>query len=218
MRLLLLLATLWISLPTSYALAAESWPTHSPQQDTSAYMQERLAVRQALLNAHPNHTVQGTLWEELYLRKLVAPTTDHLAVMIPFDSHGPDCGAPDCYSTDVSFAVPQPGPLFPTTLSVAVHEHGCIDEETRQTGAFTCTELTAENATYYSAELKAYLILWKTHTALGSVYYYPQAPSDKLSAEAIRSIFEEGDDNAYYPYQSTRMYLWDYERYWETQK
>ena len=50
--------------------------------------------------------LRNSFLKELYTCGVATVENDNVKVAIPFDVHGTDCGAPDCYTTEVRFAFP----------------------------------------------------------------------------------------------------------------
>lgn len=86
------------------------------------------SLRQVLLDSKSNENLKAGLLQEFYLRALVDQKEDKILFNLPFNIHGLDCGAPDCYSTDISFSIPLSEPLeFPDKIDFKLIEQGCIE-------------------------------------------------------------------------------------------
>ena len=49
-----------------------------------------------IISEHDNKLLRNSILKELYARGVVTVENDSVKVVIPFDVHGADCGAPDC--------------------------------------------------------------------------------------------------------------------------
>ena len=168
------------------------------------------SLRLILLESKPNESLKSSLLEELYIRGLVTEENGEILIPLPFDLHGLDCGAPDYYSTDLSFKIPSKNPIeFPEKIDVKLHEHGCVDNEKTINSQFIQKEKSQEYINYFSEELKSNLVIKKK----GELYYYPHLKSNSISAKVIDEMFENGEfnDTIIAPYQSTAMTSNEYE-------
>lgn len=168
------------------------------------------SLRKVLLASKPNENLKASLLQELYIRGLVNPKGDNISFKLPFDLHGIDCGAPDCYSTDISFEIPLTKPVeFPDEIEFKIHEYGCVDTETIINSTFRLTENLPDYVNYYSIELKSNLVIRKN----GTLYYYPHLKSGSVDLETMERIFQDSDLDTIeiVPYQSTGMTANEYE-------
>ncbi|TDG35630.1 hypothetical protein EZJ43_13505 [Pedobacter changchengzhani] len=63
------------------------------------------SLRKLILNSKPNENLKSSILQELYIRGLVNEEHGKIKFDLPFNLHGFDCGAPDCYSTDLKFEI-----------------------------------------------------------------------------------------------------------------
>ena len=61
------------------------------------------SLRSLILRKKENKLLKESFLQEMYIRNIVSISKDSLFVRLPFNLHGPDCIAPDCYTTDISF-------------------------------------------------------------------------------------------------------------------
>lgn len=170
------------------------------------------SLRKVLLAAKPNSKLSANLLEEFYLRGLVQEIGDSFSFFLPFNLHGFDCGAADCYSTDISFKILATEPLeFPEQVAFHLHEHGCVDRETMQNSLFQLQEQSSEQLNYFSAALKSNLILKRN----GELYYYPHSKATSISVKTLDKMFRDKlfSDSVKVPYQSTVMTSNEYESF-----
>ena len=170
------------------------------------------SLRQVLLDSKSNETLKAGLLQEFYLRALVDQKEDKVLFNLPFNIHGLDCGAPDCYSTDISFSIALSEPLeFPDKVDFKLIEQGCIDKEEAKNSVFILKEESQDYLNYFSEELKSNLIIKRN----GDLYYYPHLKSNSINTETIDAMFETNgfDDADIVPYQSTVMTSNDYQQF-----
>ncbi len=170
------------------------------------------SLRKVLLKSKLNKNLKSSLLQELYIRGLVAQENDEISFNLPFNLHGLDCGAPDCYSTDISFRIPSKEPIeFPDKIDFKLFEHGCVDEEETENSVFELKEKSQDYVNYFSEESKSNLIIKRN----GDLYYYPHLKSNSISINTIDKMFENGkfEDAEIAPYQSTVMTSNEYEHF-----
>ena len=169
------------------------------------------SLRNALMTSKPNAELKASILQELYIRSAVNQVKDQFVFELPFDLHGFDCGAPDCYSTDLSFSIPATDPVrFPESITITLFEHGCVDAEKREQASFELKENTTDIINYYSPRLSSNLIIKRT----GELYYYPHHQKKSLSSQKVDEIivnYREDIDTLGVPYQSTTMTTVEYE-------
>lgn len=168
------------------------------------------SLRNVLLKSKPNENLKSSLLQELYIRGLVNQEGNKIFFELPFNLHGLDCRAPDCYSTDISFEIPLTEPIeFPDKINFKLYEYGCVEQEKSINSVLELKEKSTEYINYYSEELKSNLIIKRN----GELYYYPHLKTNSIGIETIEKIFEnyEFDDDEIVPYQSTVMTSNEYE-------
>jgi hypothetical protein len=176
------------------------------------------SLRNVLLKSKTNEKLKSSILQELYIRGLVNQVDNLIIFKLPFDLHGFDCGAPDCYSTDITFNIPAKEPIeFPKIVDFHLREHGCVDKEISSDGKFELVELSPEYVNYYSITHKSNLIIIKNE---GQLYYFPNTKPNTIKVSMIDMIFEKYDDddpNSIVPYQSTKMTTYEYENFVENE-
>lgn len=169
------------------------------------------SLHNILLKSKPNENLKSSLLQELYIRGLVNQENDQIYFELPFNLHGLDCGAPDCYSTDISFKIVSVEPIeFPEYIDFKLNEHGCVDQERSINSIFKLKEKSNEYVNYFSEELKSNLIIKNKE-----LYYYPHLNANYISVATIEKMFEnnEFEDAEIAPYQSTVMISNEYEHF-----
>lgn len=182
-----------------------------------SFEETQKSLRKQLLNAKPNENLKFSMLQELYIRGLVNQVNDKIKFELPFNLHGFDCGAPDCYSTDITFEIPTRKPIeFPKTVDFNLVEHGCgMEMEIAKDGIFKLVELAPEYVNYYSEKYGSNLVILGEKRKL---YYFPDTKRNSIKANSIDKILEAYDDedeNAIVPYQSTVMTTNEYENFIE---
>ena len=180
-----------------------------------SFQEAQDALRTLLLNAKPNENLKSSLLQELYLRGLVDQMDNKIKFKLPFDLHGFDCGAPDCYSTDLTFEINATEPIkFPKTIEVKLLEHGCgIDKARVRKGTFKRMERSSKYVNYYSEKIQSNLVILGEKRKL---YYFPDTKPNAIKVDLIDKIFDdynEEDENSIVPYQSTIMTTNEYENF-----
>ena len=177
------------------------------------------SLRTLLLNSKPNENLKSSILQELYIRGLVNQKNDKIKFELPFNLHGFDCGAPDCYSTDITFEITAKKPIeFPKTINFNLLEHGCgIEKEISEDGIFELVEQSPKYVNYYSKKQQSNLVILGEKREL---YYFPNTKPNSIKAELIDKIFDEyneEDENAIVPYQSTNNDNNEYDNFIENE-
>ena len=183
----------------------------SQENLTERYLQKQDSLRNELLNTKKDSLLIGTVFEEHYLRGLVKNEKECLKFKLPFNLHGPDCGAPDCYTTELTFEIPNEHPLeLPKKITITGTEFGCV-ESNNWTSKFELIESNTKLANYFSAELKSNLFFTKN----GNLIYFPHEKSKSINLTELNKMYEgwEFDDAEIAPYKSTIMERMDYESF-----
>jgi hypothetical protein len=176
------------------------------------------SLRNEILKSKDNKVVKESFLQELYIRNVVVVSKDSLLFNIPFNLHGPDCGAPDCYSTDISFSFKFGDTLiFPKTLWFDEHEHGCVDKEKYLTGNFQLVEQTDKHIIYHSTKQKRTLILFSSNKTNGTTaYYFTEVGQNRVNGNNLYRItrdYNEEDKNSIYPFTSWILTTSEYENF-----
>jgi hypothetical protein len=162
------------------------------------------SLLKVLLKSKPNKSLKSSILRELYIRGLVNQVDDEISFELPFNLHGLDCGAPDCYSTDISFKIKSSESIeFPENIKFTLFEHGCVDQDKSIKGEFKLSEKSTEFINYFSNELKSNLIIKRN----GQLYYYPHEGVNSVSLKTIDIMFKnyEFEDAEIVPFQATIM-------------
>lgn len=175
------------------------------------------SLRTLLLSLKPNKNLKSSILQELYIRGLVNQKNDKIEFKLPFNLHGFDCGAPDCYSTDITFEITAKEPIdFPKTINFSLLEYGCgIEKEISEDGIFELVEQSSKYVNYYSKKQQSNLVILGEKKEL---YYFPDIKPNTIKVELIDKIFDDyndEDENAIVPYQSTIMKTNQYENFIE---
>ena len=176
------------------------------------------SLRTEILKSKSNKVLKESFFQEMYIRNVVRILNDSLFVTIPFNLHGPDCGAPDCYSTDVSFSIKLDDTLiFPETLQFQEHEYGCVDNESKLSGVFQLVEQTNRHVIYHSTKQKRTLVLFSIDKESGTIaYYFTGVGHNRINGKNVYNFmpeFNEEETNSIYPYTSWVLTTKEYENF-----
>lgn len=176
------------------------------------------SIRREILKRKTNNALKESFLQEFYIRNVARVSKDSLLVTIPFNLHGADCIAPDCYSTDVSFTFPFGDTLiFPERLPFREHEHGCVEKETKLSGMFHLKEKTERHINYHSNKPKRTLVLFSAGKEnRAKAYYFAGLARDTINGENIFTIthdYNENDPHSIYPFTSWVLTTNEYEHF-----
>ncbi len=176
------------------------------------------SLRNKILKGKKNKILKESFLQEMYIRNVVTIINDSIFVNIPFNIHGPDCGAPDCYSTDICFSFKLGDKLiFPKNIQFEEHEHGCVDKEQNLSGDFKLVEETTKHVIYYSTKHKRTLVLFSSNKENGTTaFYFSGLGENRINGQNVYSITKEYNDedkNSIYPYTSWVLTTNEYENY-----
>lgn len=179
---------------------------------TLTFEEQQKILRKRLLDTKPNENIKASVLQELYIKGLVNQIQDSIVFELPFNLHSFDCGAPDCYTTDILFKIPASTPIeFPAKINFTQVEHGCgIDGEIIDNTTFELIEQSTEYLNYYSSKKKSNLIILGKEREL---YYFTDVDRNAIRVNLIDKIMNDYDDDDpedTAPYQSTLMRHKDY--------
>ena len=203
---------------------AQNTPTKASQNPLEVEMsweEQQLTLRAQILDDLENTILKESFLQEMYIRHVAKLSRDTVYIDIGFDLHGNDCGAFDCYSTDVSFSIILKGSFqFPQTLPFKEDEYGCVQEETHISGIFKLEDSSINHVKYVSTEHKRTLVLFRDNSLhYGLAYYFNGIDPERVDVENLDKLLlrlEEPDENELYPYQSFALRTNSYE--WFTKK
>jgi len=176
------------------------------------------SLRNEILNGKKNKILRESFLQEMYIRNVITISKDSLVVNIPFNLHGPDCGAPDCYSTDISFTFKLADIfIFPKNLQFQEHEHGCVDKELKLSGIFQLVEETENHVIYYSTKYKRTLAIFSSNKKNGTTaFYFTGVGQNRINGQNVYTImndYNEDDKNSIYPFTSWVLTTNEYENF-----
>ncbi len=176
------------------------------------------SLRNEVLKGKKNNILKESFLQEMYIRNVVTISKDSLFVNIPFNVHGPDCGAPDCYSTDISFTFKLADTFkFPKNLQFQEHEHGCVDKELKLSGTFQLVEETDNHVIYNSPKHKRTLVLFSSNKENGTTaFYFTGVGQNKINGQNVYTImkdYNEDDKHSIYPFTSWVLTTNEYENF-----
>ncbi len=176
-------------------------PSHSTEAEDGLddWDKEQAELRAKILDSKKNEAVKNSILQEFYIRNVVSVQGNTLFFNISFDVHGPDCGAPDCYSTDISFNFEfMDSIVFPQTLKIKEHTHGCVDEESTFSIIYELSESNSGTVIYKNSKLDNTLVLRSYLDNTDYAQFYE---------------VEEYFEGELVPYQSTTMTSFEYEKF-----
>lgn len=176
------------------------------------------SLRNEILNRKKNKLLKESFLQEMYIRNVATISNDSVYVNIPFDLHGPDCGAPDCYSTDISFSFKLGDKLiFPKKISFTEYEHGCVDKEQKLQGIFQLIEETTNHVIYYSTKHKRTLVLFSSNKENETTaFYFTGLAENRVNGQNVYNItteYNDEDKNSIYPFRSWVLTTNEYENF-----
>ena len=176
------------------------------------------SIRNQILQKKGNKILKESFLQEMYIRNVVSVSKDSLLITIPFNLHGPDCIAPDCYTTDISFSFKLGDTLiFPKNMQFQEHEYGCVDKEKQLSGNFQLIEQTNKYVIYHTTKHKRTLVLFSSNEGVGTTaYYFTQVEQNRISGNKLYSItknYNEEDKNSIYPFTSWVLTTTEYENF-----
>ena len=176
------------------------------------------SLRNELLNGKKNKILKESFLQEIYIRNVATIFNDSVTVNIPFNVHGPDCGAPDCYSIDISFSFKLGDKLiFPKKISFCEYEHGCVDREQKLSGIFQLLEENTNYVIYYSTKYKRTLVIFSSNKENGTTaFYFTGLGENRINGQNVYNItkeYNDADKNSIYPFTSWVLTTNEYENF-----
>jgi hypothetical protein len=175
------------------------------------------SLRNVILGKKENKVLKESFLREMYIRNIVNVSRDSLFVTIPFNLHGPDCGAPDCYTTDISFSFKLDDTLiFPKNIQFREYEHGCVDKEIKLSGSFQLVEETEKHIIYYSTKHKRTLVLFSSNKENGTTaFYFTGVGLNRINGQNVYTIMNDykEDKDSIYPFTSWVLTTSEYENF-----
>lgn len=188
------------------------------EQDLTEWKKHEDSLREEILKRKENRILKESFLQEMYIRNVVTVSGDSLFFKIPFDLHGLDCGAPDCYSTDVSFHFRLGNTVtFPKILSVDEYEHGCVPKEKHLSMDFQLVEQTDKYVIYHSIRQKRTLALMNSNEYCGTTaYYFTGVGQNSINGKNLFNIekdYDDQDEKSVYPFMSVTLTKNEYGRF-----
>ncbi|RKF03340.1 hypothetical protein C8N26_1723 [Tenacibaculum lutimaris] len=181
----------------------------SQENTINNFQQKQDALRNELLNSKNDKLLLNTVFEEHYIRGLITNEKKYLIFKLPFNLHGFDCSAPDCYTTILEFKIPNSSPLkIPEKIKVNITESGCVKTQ-KWSGEFKLIKSNKQLVNYYSSKLKSNLYF----TRKGRLIYFPHEKTFSISLQKLDKILQNlnPDKLEPVPYLSTIMTTMEYE-------
>lgn len=136
--------------------------------------------------------LRNSFLKELYTCGVATVENDNVKVAIPFDVHGTDCGAPDCYTTEVRFAFPlRKEVVLPKSLAFEEEETGCV-EPYRLTDVFQLQEQTPDYVIYYAPKHKRTLLIFKNRSMQSTnAFYCLGLAAGRIHRKNVYRVYED---------------------------
>ena len=192
-----------------YILGIITFSCFSQENSLEKFQKRQDSLRNELLKIKNDKLLLNTVFEEHYIRGLITNEKNCLKFELPFNLHGSDCGAPDCYTTELEFEISNNSPLkLPNKIKINGTEYGCVESQ-NWSNDFKLVESNEQLVNYYSAELKSNLYF----TRKGRLIYFPHERGRSISLTELDKMYENWKfDNAELaPYLSTVMTTMEYE-------
>ncbi len=194
-----------------YFFALVTFSCFSQENTTENFQQRQDSLRNELLKSKNDKLLLNTVFEEHYIRGLITNEKDFLNFNLPFNLHGFDCGAPDCYTTTLKFKTSNNYPLnLQAKIKIDLTESGCVKTQ-NWSGEFTLVEANKLLVNYYSPQLKSNLYFTKK----GELIYFPHEKTKSISLKKLNKILQSlnPDELEPVPYLSTVMTTMEYETF-----
>jgi len=180
-----------------------------------SWAEEQLVLRNQILIGLENNILKESFLQEFYIRRVARVNSDTVYVAIGFNLHGNDCGAPDCYQTDLRFHIKLGDSLqFPDSLPYKEREYGCIGDSSSVSGVFQLLDQSSEHLVYSSIKPRRTLVLYSSREECGNYALYFNSPNpDRIDAKNMDKLMkelEQGKDVDRYPYRSWALTTFEY--------
>lgn len=180
--------------------------------------QNQDSLRNVILKSKPNKILKESFLQELYIRNAVDVKNNEIVGYIVFNLHGPDCGAPDCFSNDVSFKMKLTNPFkFPKMLEITEQENGCVEKKHHYKDIFVLVEESKNFVLYHSSQLKKSLVLFRNYKDFGSTaFYFVNVSKNQITEKNLKTLIEnynDDDSKSVYPFSSWSLDTPDYQTF-----
>ena len=188
-----------------------------PLPPEKTWEEEQAVFREQLVAGLTNEVLKNSFLQEMYIRKVAKVSGDTVYIDIGFNLHGYDCGAPDCYTTDVSFNFPLGDSLiFPESLPFTEHEYGCLDDGYQISGVYKLVDSDYRYVKYVSAKNKRTLFLFSDKEDNWSIaHYYVGIDPARLHYHTLDTLnrYLEEEETDLQPYMSWTLSTNQYDRF-----
>ncbi|GJH40917.1 hypothetical protein RCZ04_14670 [Capnocytophaga sp. HP1101] len=156
------------------------------------------AIRKLVLQQKAENYLKNTCLEEFYLLGFASTTKDSIKVILPFNLHSFDCGAPDCYTTEVRFSLVKEKPIvFPEKLAFYEEQTGCT-ENYHFKNVYKLVEATHKHVIYHCKAWRRTLVLFfpkEKGSWSGDANYFVGASSKRFNGKNIYTVAQNYDEN-----------------------
>lgn len=121
----------------------------------------------------------------------------NISISLPFDLHGFDCGAPDCYTTLVTFNWSlSDSPNFPSKLPYVEKDSGCGEDGTPIKGTFNLV-ISDSNTVHLQDKInQRNLIIKSSDQRKEFVYYFTEMDVEISRFDQLMAEINERDSDA----------------------
>ncbi len=180
----------------------------------STWGEKQNSLKKVLLNSKPNEALKLSMLQEFYIKGVVDERNGMYEFTLNYDLHDFDCGAPDCYFTNITFRIPATNPVsFPSEINFKLIEDGCVDKKISKTGTFELVEQTPEFVNYYSKNEQSNLLLLGIDKNKEYTYYFTEVDSGatkKMLIDELLDNYNQEDSTTIAPYRITTMRTREY--------
>lgn len=195
------------------------------QSDTSylKYVRTQDSIRSVLVQSIQPKWIQQTVLEELYIRNAIEIDQNAVHLTFNFNLHGLDCGAPDCFSTDITFTIPLENNklVFPLKVIYTENEDGCIEHAYTLQSTFDYQDIQANYVILHDNKRHKTLLFFRDYRTYNSTaYYFPYLHKESSTLAAMLKLTDVDDptfNDVYFPYMSTALQVYDYSLFLDTE-
>lgn len=176
-------------------------------KDSVRFFLAQDSLRNILIEKNGNTVLQESIIQEMYIRGIAQLVNNILHFNIFFDIHGLDCGAPDCYNTELYFSFGFNDKLiFPKKLSYVLHEYGCIEDSRDFNDVFELKFIDTNKVIYSCPKQKCTLVLFKSKEESGDyAFFFDDVEENEVNSKNVLTILNNQEEGAIIPYKSWEL-------------
>lgn len=177
------------------------------------WLDNQLKIKQQLLQKLPDTALKNSPFQELYLKDMIQDSANVYYVNISFNLHGFDCGAPDCFATDVSFHIDKQSltQQVSTPLVYQASTAGCgYETPSVYQGKFNVMTFNRDSLVLQDSEMFNTLYILRNDSNQIYAYYYENVDSNYKDMMPYQS-FDIDNELSIHPYMNTSLRSFEYE-------